>query len=136
MSDYEDGSDYRPDLGPPRPDSEDFEVPDPTTGFDRSAGQPATPPPPPLLPGSPPARTQDPSAVGALVLGLLAVVLSLFCGMLAIPAGIAAIVLGVRGRRRAQAVGQPAGLAVTGILLGGAGIVAAITFVVLAALLT
>lgn len=122
MSDYEDGSDYRPNLGPSRDD-------------EREAGPP--PPPPPPVPGMPAGAAagsaQDSSSVAALVLGVLTMILSLFCGLLAIPSGIAAIVLGVKGRARSQQMGRGSGLAVTGIVLGAVGIAIALIFLVVLA---
>lgn len=65
-----------------------------------------------------PTNTQDPSSVGSLISGILALLLGLFCGILAIPTGILAIVLGIKGRQRAAELGKGPGIAVAGISLG------------------
>lgn len=75
-----------------------------------------------------PGTTQEPTAVAALITGILTVILSLFCGLLAIPTGIAAIAFGIQGRNRLLANGQGPGLAVAGIALGVVGIVITAAF--------
>lgn len=75
-----------------------------------------------------PANTQDPSSVGSLISGILAVLLGLFCGILAIPTGILAIVLGIRGRKQAAELGKGPGIAVAGISLGVVAIVLTVVF--------
>lgn len=75
-----------------------------------------------------PSNTQEPTAVAALITGIITVLLSLFCGLLAIPTGIAAIVFGIQGRRRSIANGQGSGLAVAGIALGVVGILITAAF--------
>lgn len=135
----DDGSNYKPNLGPPLPHDADALPPTgpitphpaPETGptsppRDRSAyGEVPPPPPPPgYVPSQsgpyPPASasTQDRQSVTALVTGVLSVIFVLFCGLLSIPLGIAAIVLGAQARKRVRATGQSSAMATTGLVLG------------------
>jgi hypothetical protein len=78
---------------------------------------------PPYGYGPPPAPSQTNGlAIGALILGVLAVISSwtVAGGVLL---GIAAIVLGFIGRRRDRAAGRGAGLSIAGIVTGIAGVV-------------
>ncbi len=106
VSDYNDGSDYKPNNGPDR-------------------GQ--TPPPSgPMGPLSP--RQQDSYSTAALIVGILSLVLGLFCGLLAIPTGIVAIYLGLQGRKRSVAIGKGPGLATAGAVMGAVAILMTLAF--------
>ncbi len=116
----DDGSDYRPNLGPPLPGNSQ---PEPVSGG-------PVPPPPPAPPAYQPPQygpgsntAQDPKAVGALVTGVLSLIFILFCGILSIPLGIAAIVLGVQARGRTRAAGTSSTMATAGLVLGAVSLV-------------
>ncbi|MCU0279250.1 MAG: DUF4190 domain-containing protein [Candidatus Nanopelagicales bacterium] len=127
--DWDDGSNYQPNSGPPNPNqSSPPPPPPPPPGYSQ---------PPAPMPGygQPQPTGQDSKSVAALATGILAVLLSIFCALLSIPLGIAAIVLGVQGRKGMRAQGRPAGMATTGLALGIFALVLVIgLWVVLAAL--
>ena len=80
----------------------------------------------PLTPASAPKAL----AVISLVVGIIAL-LTVFFGWVAIAAGLIAVVLGIVALRRRQ----PKGLAVTGIVTGGIGLVGGIVVLAVAAAL-
>ena len=129
----DDGSDYRPNLGPPSPGE--------SPGSPAQPG-PGVPPPPPTSPYQPsygpPASTttQDSKALASLVTGGLSLIFVLFCGFLSIPLGIAAIVLGVQARRRTRAAGTSGAMGTIGLILGVVALLLTVTFTVIFALMS
>jgi hypothetical protein len=92
--------------------------------------RPAFPPP-----AAPPTQGSNGLAIAALIVGILAIgsaFIPLFGLIGALPGGVAAIVLGVLGRKRAPEVGG-GGLAMAGIITGAAGIVIALVWALLVA---
>jgi hypothetical protein len=93
--------------------------------------QPPAPPPP----AAPPTQGSNGLAIAALIVGILAVgsaFVPLFGMIVALPGGVAAIVLGVLARKRVPQVGG-GGLAMAGIITGAAGIVIALVWALLVA---
>jgi hypothetical protein len=91
------------------------------------------PAPPP--PAAPPTQGSNGLAIAALIVGILAIgsaFIPLFGMIVALPGGVAAIVMGVLARKRVPQVGG-GGLAMAGIITGAAGIVIALVWALLAA---
>ena len=131
----DDGSDYRPNLGPPSPGESPGSPAQPGPG----AQVPPPPPPSPYQPAFGPqasTTTQDSKALASLVTGGLSLIFVLFCGFLSIPLGIAAIVLGVQARRRTRAAGTSSAMATVGLILGVVALLLTVTFTVIFALMS
>ncbi|HWB71157.1 MAG TPA: septum formation family protein, partial [Egibacteraceae bacterium] len=85
-------------------------------------------------PGAPPQRPSNGLAIAALIVGIIALLIAFipFAGFL----GIVALVLGFLGLSRAKRPGVPGkGMAITGLVTGGLGVLGAIAWIVVGGLI-
>lgn len=92
-----------------------------------------TPPPPPLPPGPAPVPMYGQPVVKKTALPLVSFIFGLLAFCIPFIGGLIAVVTGFMGRKKAKALGQKAGLATAGIILGFIGLIMSLVSVIVLA---